>query len=148
MQTTRSLVWGLEPKSFERLTIVAAIRKELNRVIRKTEINVSDDLRGMYRLHLPNSTKILVYRIMQEAIDNSVCHTLSTEMLIETQRRNGCLCVEISDNGCGFNPFAMEESMHCGLTLMKERTKMVGGTFSIESKPDSGTKVSFAVPIS
>ena len=56
--------------------------------------------------------------------------------------------LKVSDDGVGFDPQAIPDKRRYGLLGMRERAELLGGKFSIRSKPDGGTEVSVSIPIS
>ena len=65
---------------------------------------------------------------------------------------NGELCLEVSDDGVGFNPpplvgpGATEREEHIGFRGMRDRIGLVSGTFELWSEPGKGTRVTVRVP--
>jgi signal transduction histidine kinase len=53
----------------------------------------------------------------------------------------------VDDNGKGFDPEIISQDESLGLRLIKERVELLGGTFSVDSKIGSGTRISLTVPI-
>jgi signal transduction histidine kinase len=53
----------------------------------------------------------------------------------------------VEDNGTGFDPSSIAVSEHVGLSSMRERVELIGGTFTVESLPDKGTTISARLPL-
>jgi two-component system sensor histidine kinase NreB len=91
-----------------------------------------------------------VYRIAQEAINNTLRHADATEINILLVKHQNFIALEVIDNGKGFkvpqNVFFDGHSM--GLMNMNERVKGLNGTFEIKSAPQKGTDVSIKIPFS
>jgi signal transduction histidine kinase len=60
--------------------------------------------------------------------------------------QNGRVIAVVEDNGVGFIPISYTMENHLGLFGMRERVKMLGGEFAIESSPGKGTTVRVEVP--
>jgi signal transduction histidine kinase len=89
--------------------------------------------------------KIVIFRILQEALNNVAKHSRATVATVSLQKSNGLLQLTVEDNGTGFDPKAIlqteERSWGMGLGSMRERAELSGGTFSIEPSPGIGTRV-------
>ena len=95
---------------------------------------------------VPESLKIVIYRVMQEALNNISKHSRASLVRLFLIRRKSTLELKINDNGVGFNSvqrFNGESVMPKGLGLasMEDRTTLSGGSFSIESQEGEGTTI-------
>ena len=96
--------------------------------------------------------KIALYRILQEALSNSVRHAGVDEHFVRLWLEDGYICLEIVDFGRGFTPpdltgpQATERSEHIGLRGMRDRVQLVGGHFDLYSHPQEGTRITVKVP--
>jgi signal transduction histidine kinase len=98
---------------------------------------------------LPLASAVLLYRIVQEALNNIVKHSGASAADITIRKRNGDVYVEVKDNGRGLEPGKMEGtpgSGGLGLAIMTERVRTLGGALEIESREGSGTRLRFAFP--
>ncbi len=91
-------------------------------------------------------TENYLYRICQEAINNIIKHSGAEKARITLKSNKEHIHLEISDNGHGLPEQQNEKSGH-GLTHMKERAELLGGTFSIYSKTGQTTKITINVPL-
>jgi signal transduction histidine kinase len=94
---------------------------------------------------IPDPLKITLYRIVQEATNNAAKHSKGDMVSILMRRGDDRLELTISDNGQGFDPDGQlsrhEHRRGMGLSSMRERTELSGGTFSITSIPGKGTLI-------
>jgi len=87
--------------------------------------------------------KITVYRLIQEALNNSYVHVGGTGQRVRAICENELLQIEISDKGPGFDVgHSLEWDDHLGLAGMRERVESMGGCFEIQSVVNEGTIVS------
>jgi signal transduction histidine kinase len=95
--------------------------------------------------------KIAVYRILQEALNNSYRHAGGKEQRIGVFHADGWLEIEATDGGPGFDLSEAENnqdsSRGLGLRGMRERVEMLGGTLEIARGPDRGTTVRVRLPL-
>ncbi len=88
---------------------------------------------------IPSPLKIVIYRILQEALNNIAKYSQADEVLISLQKKNSHLELTITDNGIGFDHQSFSKGM--GLISMKERVELSGGNFTFTSLPGQGTTV-------
>jgi PAS domain S-box-containing protein len=87
-----------------------------------------------------------IFRIVQEALTNVVRHALASKVKVEIARVGGDVRVRVSDDGCGLSEVAQRKARSFGLLGMRERAYVLGGGFSIRSKPGRGTTVEATIP--
>ena len=86
--------------------------------------------------------KITAYRVVQEALTNAFRHAGGAGQRVRAAAHDGQLCLEVCDEGPGFDADkAFEDDHHLGLLGMRERVRSQGGAFRVESHPGGGTKV-------
>jgi signal transduction histidine kinase len=99
---------------------------------------------------IPPEESIHVYRIVQEALNNVARHSRATEAWVEMEERHHELCLEIRDNGVGFevgNPAERSPNDGIGLMGMRERAEHLKGTLEVQSAPGEGTAISVRIPL-
>ncbi len=89
---------------------------------------------------LPPDTKIVMYRIAQEALNNVVKHANASQATVRLTDDADGLALEIVDDGGGFD-LAQVPSDHLGLTIMRERAASAGAILRIESQIGAGTRI-------
>ena len=94
---------------------------------------------------VPQSLKTVIYRIMQEAMNNIAKHSKASAVSVSLKKREGEIDLIIQDNGQGFDikeTFSADGSSRgMGLSSMRERAQLSGGSFSMESVPGKGTTI-------
>jgi len=118
------------------------IYKEIR--IKKEEILEESDI--------PDFLKIVIYRITQEAMNNIAKHSKADFIRLCLKKNRGRIEFVLEDNGKGFDSEKVlgSESTRrgLGLTSMKERAEVSGGTFEIESREGKGTIIRVSWPLS
>ncbi len=98
----------------------------------------------------PETTRMALYRVFSQALDNILQHSDATQASVLFQFDCDQIRLEITDNGCGFQPPAswiqFVRSGHFGLAGMSERVEALGGIFTIQSQPGIGTSLYVMVP--
>lgn len=101
---------------------------------------------GLKEKEVPEHLKIVIFRILQEALNNIAKHSQAKEAEIRLGRKGKSIEFKIKDNGQGFGQerFLKVDSDQTGfgLSSMKDRTELSGGTFKLETAPGRGTIIS------
>jgi signal transduction histidine kinase len=88
---------------------------------------------------IPEPLKIVIFRVLQEAFHNMVKYSQATEAHLELTLDQGEVRLRIGDNGTGFELRSTPQGL--GLTSMRERVELSGGSFGIQSSPGRGTRI-------
>jgi PAS domain S-box-containing protein len=100
---------------------------------------------------VPEPLKITLYRIIQEATNNILKHAAAGRVRISLYRADDKLHLLIQDNGRGFDPASIVVSpgdcRGLGLVSMRERAALSGGSYHLESSPESGTSIRVSWPL-
>ena len=105
---------------------------------------------GIEEAEIPNALKIVIYRVVQEGMNNMAKHSKADRVRLSLQKGNGRIELMLQDNGRGFDPErgVLENTRQgLGLTSMKERIELSGGLFAIESTGGKGTIIRASWPI-
>ena len=96
-------------------------------------------------IFLDSDKELIIFRIIQEALNNILKHARASEITIYLHYTNLSLILEISDNGIGFNKNT-NTYLGAGLQNMEKRTALLNGTFSIQSIRRKGTCIKIEIP--
>jgi PAS domain S-box-containing protein len=95
--------------------------------------------------NVPGPLKIVIYRILQEAMNNVARHSRASRVSVSLEEEGGNLRFSVRDNGTGFDEERMargeDQDRGLGLASMRERAELSGGSFSVESRPGTGTTI-------
>jgi len=133
---------GMRPPAMEIAGIEDQI-KHLAECMRSGEVEISVDAPGS--LLERGEENIHIYRIVQEALSNSLRHSGCSSVSITAEERDGGTYLEIFDDGCGFDP-ADPQTRGTGLANMEDRARVMGGNLVVRSKPNEGTVVECFLP--
>lgn len=90
--------------------------------------------------------QVHILRIVRELIINSIKHSKCKLVELRTDKKNGFLCIEVIDDGIGFDISSIDIQIHFGLISVKERVFIMRGNIDIKSN-SSGTQVLIQIPI-
>jgi signal transduction histidine kinase len=140
----RDLLFDLRPTVLDQEGVKSALIHALEMHHGDVEFEVDDRLPE----EPPLQTRIILYRIAQEALANIRKHAQATRVLITMEEREGGFLVQVVDNGRGFDPPERLQSApgHLGLSSMRERAELAGGWCRVTSVPGAGTTVVFWLP--
>ncbi|HKP70261.1 MAG TPA: sensor histidine kinase [Pyrinomonadaceae bacterium] len=138
------LAYKLHPAKLDHIGLVAAIRGLAYELTATGKLRVEFHRRGAFS-KLPKELTLCLFRIAQEALRNSLVHSGTASARVFLINTGNEVRLSVSDDGCGFDINADEHGL--GLTSMRERATIVGGTIMIRSVPASGTVVEVAVPL-
>ncbi len=96
----------------------------------------------------PLAAKITVYRLIQESLTNCWRHASGSAPCVQVLRGDGAVLIAIMDQGAGFDPQKTVEHGRLGLAFMRERVRLLGGIFEIDSTPGRGTSIRARIPLS
>ena len=102
--------------------------------------------RNMREKGICDRVKILVYRLVQEALSNVLKHAHATCVNVELKRIKQTLFISVRDNGIGFVRSKHCSIHHIGLRSMQDSIRLLGGHFEIVSAPGQGTLIKVSCP--
>jgi two-component system sensor histidine kinase DegS len=98
---------------------------------------------------LGEAAQTVVLRVVQEALQNVRKHAGATTVVVATMLDNGEWVLEVRDDGRGFDvgAVAARGRRNFGLQFMRERAELIGAQFEVRSRPEAGTVVRLAIPL-
>jgi two-component system, chemotaxis family, CheB/CheR fusion protein len=143
------LAWELRPAALDDIGVAEAMDSFVRQWSRYSGVEAQFHTTGLDRERLSPETETNLYRIMQEALNNTMKYAQASRVDVLLERRDSQVVLIVEDNGAGFNPNAEigdEDHKGMGLVGMRERAALVGGTLQIESRPKKGTTIFVRVP--
>ncbi|MBF6614458.1 MAG: sensor histidine kinase [Chloroflexi bacterium] len=148
LKDVRRFIFNLRPASLSESGLIATLRHYAHDYTEQFEVPI--ELNLPENLVLSSNQELVVFRVIQEALQNIHKHANATRIEINAQqRRDGPLTVTISDNGQGFDPASVLRSRpsSSGVVSMRERAATTGGTLKVDSKAGAGTTVTLVLPM-
>ncbi len=142
----QALSHELHSSRLEHMGIAAAMRGFCQAFGAKQKVDIdfhSNDL----PTSVPRETSLCFYRVLQEALHNSVKHSGVRRFEVRFWGELNEIHLTIRDSGAGFDLETVKESPGLGLISMEERLKLLNGTFSIDSQPRRGTTIYARAPV-
>jgi signal transduction histidine kinase len=142
----RRLSHELRPPALDDLGLAAALHVLARRAGQRAGLAVTVRCAGDDRL--PAEVETALYRLAQEALNNTVRHAGASRSSIEVEQEPRDVTCRIFDDGRGFDP-ETRSAGHDGLGLlgMRERITSLDGSFEISSRPGAGTEIRVSIPL-
>ncbi|MBN1138240.1 MAG: PAS domain S-box protein [Anaerolineae bacterium] len=137
MVDMRMLIFELHPPELEEEGLVAALQARLAAVESRARLRTEIYVEG--ERHLPISVAEELFRIALEALNNVIKHANARQVTVALKFHDRGVCLEITDDGVGFDPVVAKASGGRGLRGIEERVQRIQGTFAVESAPGEGT---------
>ena len=142
------LAYQLHPSILDDLGLVVALKSSIQEFSQWENIAVTFQPRHVPHF-LPQDIASCVYRVTQECLRNVAKHAQASQVSVEVKGVEGGLQLVITDNGKGFIPESgLRGTRGLGLIGMKERIRVVQGTFEVKASEGKGTTVTAWIPLS
>ncbi len=89
---------------------------------------------------LPENTEIMVFRIIQEMLNNTLKHAKASKITFSLKKAGDKLQMEFADDGIGFDEDKIPKEKNLGLSGIRSRVEYLGGSVKLESRPGKGTR--------
>jgi NarL family two-component system sensor histidine kinase LiaS len=140
----RALLLHLRPVHLEGKGLVQGLRELIAEMKEKIPMEISFETDEEIRLI--KGIEDHIFRIVQEALSNTLRHAKATKMELKLQQRNNVVRLMIRDNGVGFD-LDMKKQASYGLQTIQERVNEIGGSLQILTAPGKGTKIEIRIPV-
>jgi len=136
----RDISHNIMPNTLITLGLVPALKELI------TEINTADSLKIEFKSNadfkeLNETQSINVFRIIQEALANTIKHAKASLINIDLIRKDTNASISIKDNGIGIHPSKIDNSEGIGWKNIISRVSLLAGDIDINSQPDKGTSI-------
>ena len=150
IEETRHICMGLRPPMLDNMGLLATLEwlcRECMRLYPNRHIELEA---GIAEEKIPENLKASIFRVAQEALNNIAKHSNADWVDLSLLKDGNGIELVISDDGVGMNLGQIVQTSatgSLGLTSMRERAELTGGSFSIESTPGQGTTIRASWPI-
>ncbi len=153
MEQTRNISRYLRPEILERFGLIHSVKEFIDEIQKYFPGKIYFYHKGICENFKDGVKDLVIYRIIQESLHNTLKHAQATEIFINLTKRNDYFFLAVEDNGSGFDyDKIFEKTDPCvkslGITIMRERASLAGGAFRIDSSPGHGTCVQAEIPLS
>jgi len=139
MRELHDVIFDLRPPDLDDIGLEAAIQRHVDQVNR-SGLRCSLEVVGEER-RLSPEVRLAIYRIVQEALHNSIRHARADESFVRIEWLADRLRVTVQDDGSGFETEGAGWRAGLGLMSMRERAGSIGAAFEVVSRPGTGTAI-------
>src|ERR1700722_6568450 len=141
----RQLSHQLHPSVLEHAGLIPALRSYCRELADLTSHRVLFRAEGAVDGFSPE-VSLCVYRVAQEALQNSIKHSGVKESEVVLSTKNGLIRLTVSDQGVGIAGATAGRGL--GLVSIRERARLVNGTIEVRSRAGEGVTIELQVPTS
>lgn len=139
------IIWAINPRNDTFESIITRLKNYASRLTQSKDIvlNFHAD-ETLNRLELEMEERKNLYLICKEAINNAVKYSACKSLTVKLEKNKNQLCIEVSDDGCGFDLHTFKEGWDeagNGLKNMHNRAEDLNATLKVSSQPEAGTKI-------
>ncbi len=145
LQEIHQLSRSLNGDLIQSIGLHTAIQKLIERITKVTSIQTSLEIVGEGS-YLPGEMEIILYRIIQEALNNVVKHSNAYKAWVCVHYEKEFIQISVTDDGVGFDKPQTSE-FTAGLKNMAFRVRQLKGKWSIDSVPQKGSCLTFKIPL-
>jgi signal transduction histidine kinase len=142
----RRIVADMRPRVLDDLGIIAAIKGLVKDVAARTGVELAFVPRGELD-DIEDAVKTALYRMLQECLTNVSRHAQAKTVDILLAASDREIEMRVVDDGCGFGPEARGKHGSFGLFGLGERAAQLGGSVTVESAPQAGTRITVRLPL-
>ncbi|MBI3944160.1 MAG: GAF domain-containing sensor histidine kinase [Chloroflexi bacterium] len=146
LENLHRLAINLHPPSLDKVGLAAALRQYINFFEKNHRLDVQFEAMNLEHERLPPEVETTLYRIVQEALEDIVRHTKAGRAGVLLERRKDQVITFIEDDAAGFASSQTLPEGRLGLLGIRQRAELLGGKFSIECNPESGTTLYVEIP--
>jgi PAS domain S-box-containing protein len=143
----QSLSHELHSSKLEYLGLVSAMKGFCKEFGGKHKVEIDFSSEGIPS-DVPPEISLCLFRVMQEGLQNALKHSGVRFFAVKMHGLPTEIQLTVRDSGVGFDPELAKDTPGLGLVSMQERIRLVKGTISITSRPQSGSEINVRVPLS
>lgn len=141
----RALIRDLHRSPLGRAGLAEALHSFIAETGKDSDVKFATDID---EVELPAPIALLLYHIAREGVMNALKHAHASNMWLTVKRDADEVELVLRDDGVGFDVDAPEPEGHFGLTMMRERALVGGGSYTVKSAPGDGTTITVRFPTS
>ncbi len=143
IQELRSLSKSLNKEWLEQFRFMDNLEVEINRLNAAKVLQLH--LNGPASLPLPSNQQIILFRIVQEVLQNALKHARAENIFVNIISQTNSLIIDIRDDGIGWEDGNARNGV--GMINIRHRTGLLGGLVSWHSTANKGTRVTIQIPL-
>jgi signal transduction histidine kinase len=142
----RRVAHNMMPEMLVKFGLDEALKEYCNSLNATKLIAVKYQSFGM-ETRMDGSKEIIIYRIVQELLNNILKHAAASEALVQLVKEDSRLSIVVEDNGKGFDTSVLESNKGAGWTSIRSRIDYLQGQLDINSEAGKGTSVTIEINV-
>lgn len=136
----RRVAHNMMPEALVKFGLQQAVQDYCDGLTESQHMKIKCQFHGLEN-RMEAATEIIIYRIIQELLNNIVKHAQASEALVQVMRHDGSVAITVEDNGKGFEPAKLEFQKGAGLSNVRSRVDYLKGQMDIRSELGKGTSI-------
>lgn len=136
----RRVAQNMMPEMLSKFGLDVALKEYCGTINATKLLEVKYQSIGM-ETRIENSSEIIIYRIIQELLNNTMKHAAATEAIVQLVKEENRFNIIVEDNGKGFNTLLIKNNKGAGITNIQSRVDYLKGQLDIHAEPGKGTLV-------
>jgi len=141
----RRIAHNLMPELLDKYGLEEALKEYAERMS-NDELEISSRFVKL-KTELSKDKQIVVYRIIQELVNNAVKHSQASQIIMQLSQHNDLIMITVEDNGKGFDPHLADGKKSAGMHNVQSRLEFLSGQMQINSVAGRGTSIEIEFPI-
>ena len=146
IQELRRVAHNMMPEALVEFGLDTALKDYCNSITNSGVMQVTYQSFEITDDSVPPTMASVIYRIIQELINNTLKHAAATTAVVQLVKRSDALSITVEDNGKGFDTALLKNSTGIGYLNLQNRVSYLQGTIDVQSASGRGTFVSIEIP--
>ncbi|MBK7854166.1 MAG: sensor histidine kinase [Bacteroidetes bacterium] len=146
VKEVRAISHNMMPNMLIKSGLVKAVREFIDKISSTGKLKIELQTIGLDQ-RLNQNTENILFRVLQEIVNNIIKHARATEVSIQLIRHDNEMVLMVEDNGVGFDAKKIRMFDGIGLKNIQSRVEYLNGTVDFDSQPGKGTTVNIQVPV-
>jgi len=142
----RNYIMDMRPQRMKAHDLSESLRQLVHEFRANTLVEIKLKVEPGIEEVLDEGTSTALFHIAQEALANAAKHAAASELKVIVERLERDVCLQVCDDGVGFDPDQIDRLLGHGLANMNLRAQAVGGRLEVESRPMQGTTIRALFP--
>jgi signal transduction histidine kinase len=142
----RAVSHNMMPEALVKFGLDTALKDYCSSIQQSGALQVTYQSFGITDDSIPKPSASVIYRIVQELLNNIIKHAAATTTLVQLVQKDNSLSITVEDNGRGFNKALLENAEGIGFKNIFNRITYLKGTVDFDTAPGKGTSVNIEIP--
>ncbi len=143
----RRVAHNLMPEALVKFGLDTALRDFCNDIRLSGSLRLQYQSSGMEKDIIPSNTAIIVYRIVQELVNNTLKHAGAASAVVQLISNESGITITVEDDGKGFDTEHLQHGKGIGYSNIRSRVEYFDGAMDIQSAPGKGTSILIELPV-